>query len=113
MQINWLVDQLLPFYRSLHCRSILKEMNFILSSLIIKNVVALVSVCVCDIIPAFSQHGKSRDAPEVASRTPFNASAPEAADLTREVPLSKHRKGFLRRRMSIASMLSWSKVDKL
>ncbi|XP_065072074.1 rho GTPase-activating protein 39-like isoform X2 [Rhopilema esculentum] len=54
-------------------------------------------------------HGKSRDAPEAASRTPFNASAPEAADLTREVPLSKHRKGFLRRRMSIASMLSWSK----
>jgi len=54
--------------------------------------------------------GKSRDAQSVGNRAALNASAPETAELTREVPLSKHRKGFLRKRMSIASMLSWSKV---
>ena len=56
------------------------------------------------------QPGKSRDAQSVGNRAALNASAPETAELTREVPLSKHRKGFLRKRMSIASMLSWSKV---
>ena len=59
------------------------------------------------------QHGKSRDAVDAPRGGAFGSTAQDTAEFTREVPLSKHRKGFLRRRISIASMLSWSKVSNL
>ena len=65
------------------------------------------------IIFSLLQHGKSRDAVDAAKCGAFGSTAQDTAEFTREVPLNKHRKGFLRRRISIASMLSWSKVNSL